>query len=255
MLGFTLLVVGADPGRDPNRGFDDQPSDTDEVDEIFDGLNQPEFQDNGPIQSANNLEDLWSLDPDIELLENPNNNQPIEYQGQGLGYRWENSEADEPPPIGAEVTVVEGRSLGVRGTFQSLLGNRAFILDPHGQVHDVLVSLIRAVGQDNQRVPGDLPLDIQFEDNVLPNEGSETIPSLESDQEPGSVIEMAVATFSTAPHLLGEGCERSAPTQLGHGANDNQNSDLEPVDTSEEIMAVSQNEVQMDDILGKSKYL
>ena len=141
MLGFTLLFVGADPGRDSYRDFDGPDPDS-EI--IFDELNRPEFQDNRPeIQAADNVMELWDLEP----LEDPNHNIPIEYNGQGLGYHRQISGGEEPPSIGSEVNVVEGPRLGITGVLTAILENRALILDPYGQTHNVLLCHIRASNQ------------------------------------------------------------------------------------------------------------
>jgi len=145
LLGFTLLFIHqiqCDPGRANRNNYDD----------IFDDLNAPDFQENAPIEvpinnfePMNEFERLWNLEPQNDMeLEDPDNNQPIEYQGQGLGYRWQVEAHQEVPQIGIEVVVVEGRRLGFRGIFQAIHGDRAIIMDDSGQVIDVAVGLIRA---------------------------------------------------------------------------------------------------------------
>ena len=140
LLGFTLLFVRGDPGRNPRRSFDDHDSD---LDDFFDELNRPEFQDIRPIQPDNNIEELWNLNP----LEDLNNNQPVPNDGRGLGYQRQASGDQEPPQIGSEVMVVEGRRMGIQGNLQAISGNRAILLDENGETHNVLVSHIRALHQ------------------------------------------------------------------------------------------------------------
>ena len=146
LLGFTLLVVGADPGRDYHRDFNGHDSDSENV---FEGLNRPEFQDNRPeFQAADNVMELWDLDPNEDTNQDipvEYHGIPVEYHGQGLGYQL--SGREQPPEIGSEITVVEGPRLGISGVLRAIVDNRAIITDPYGQTHNVLLAHVRVSNQ------------------------------------------------------------------------------------------------------------